>query len=196
MFGYSPARGTAAAMDTLDAWPGSSAFIMSPYVEPSLELGMQPTWSTSTSVRASGVLGEIDLAATPAAVRLARSYVRELVGECLGLGPSVLDDLELLTSEAVTNSVMHARPRRDGTVMLSALHTGHTVRVEITDGGPRPGSRRPSGRPLSMEGRGLRLIETIAIDHGRYRDIAGSATFWFEVAIAAVQVDPADPAFA
>ena len=103
-------------MDTLDAWPGSPAFVAGPYDEPSLELGMPPAWTTTTSVRASGVLGEIDLAATPAAVRLARSYVRELVGECLGAGPAVLDDLELLTSEAVTNSVVHARPR------LSLIH--------------------------------------------------------------------------
>lgn len=188
MFGYSPTRGTAAAMDALDAWPGSPAFFTGPYVEPSLELGMPPIWSSTTaSAPAEGVLGEIDLAATPAAVRLARSYVRELVGECLGPGRGVLDDLELLTSEVVTNSVTHARPRRDGTIMLAALHTGRTVRVEVTDGGPRAGTMRPADDPLPISGRGLRLVESLAIEHGRYRDSAGSATFWFEVALGSDQ---------
>jgi anti-sigma regulatory factor (Ser/Thr protein kinase) len=171
-------------MDALEVWPGSPAFFTGPYVEPSLELGMQPPWSSTATVRAAGVLGEIDLASTPAAVRLARSYIRELVGECLGASPGVLDDLELLTSEAVTNSVLHARARRDGTVMLAALHTGRTVRVEVTDGGPRAEVEHScEDDPLPISGRGLRLIEAIAIDHGRNRDIAGSGTFWFEVAI-------------
>jgi anti-sigma regulatory factor (Ser/Thr protein kinase) len=193
MFGYSPTSGTAAAMDALDAWPGSPAFFTGPYVEPSLELGMPSAWSTTTSVPAAeGVLGELDLAATPAAVRLARSYVRELVGECLAPSKSVLDDLELLTSEVVTNSVLHARPRRDGTVMLAALHTGRTVRVEVTDGGPRAGTRPPANDPLPVSGRGLRLVEAIAFDHGRYRDSAGSATFWFEVAIGGDRPDVVD----
>ncbi|GLZ02915.1 hypothetical protein Acsp03_03820 [Actinomadura sp. NBRC 104412] len=182
-------------MDALDTWPGSPAFLAGSYVEPSpepsLELGPPPDLGKTASTRSAGVLGEIDLAATPAAVRLARSYIRELVGECLGPGPDILDDLELLTSECVTNSVTHARPRRNGTVMLSVLHSGRTVRVEVTDGGPRTGVRHPSEDPLPIDGRGLRLIEAIAIDHGRNRDTAGSATFWFEMAITGDRPDPA-----
>jgi anti-sigma regulatory factor (Ser/Thr protein kinase) len=193
MFGYSPTRGTAASMDAIDAWPGSPAFFTGPYAEPSLELGMPPAWgappfaASLVGETVAGVLGEIDLAATPAAVRLARSYIRELVAECLGARSDVLDDLELLTSEIVTNSVEHARPRRDGTVMLSVLHSGHTVRVEVTDGGPRSQRRHDDDDALPMTGRGLQLVEAIALDHGHFRDTVGSATYWFEVAVGEVR---------
>src|SRR5690606_30954936 len=92
MFGYSPTRirGTADAMDALDAWAGSPAFVSAPFTEPSLELGTPAGWAPGPA--SEGLLGEIDVAATPAAVRLARSYVRELVGEFFGAGAAVLDD--------------------------------------------------------------------------------------------------------
>jgi hypothetical protein len=83
--------------------------------------------------------------------------------------------------------VEHARPRRDGTVMLTVLYTGHTVRVEVTDGGPRSQSRRREDDSLPVTGRGMLLVETIALDHGHFRDTAGSATHWFEVALGEVR---------
>jgi anti-sigma regulatory factor (Ser/Thr protein kinase) len=167
-------------MDALDAWAGSPAFVSDPFAEPSLELGSPAGWAPGPA--AEGLLGEIDLAATPAAVRLARSYVRELAGEFFGAGAAVLDDLELLTSEIVTNSVVHAVPLSDGMVMLAVLHTDHHVRVEVTDGGTMPGVS-PADDPLAARGRGLHLVQALAVEHGRHHNTDGTATFWFEVAV-------------
>ncbi|MFI0354915.1 ATP-binding protein [Actinomadura sp. 9N407] len=168
-------------MDTLDAWPGSPGPRSRRPAEPPLELG------TAGARRGGGahggVLGEIDLASTPAAVRPARSYIRALVGECCDAGATVLDDLELLTSEAVTNCVVHALPRPDGTVRLRALQVGPFIRVEVTDGGSLPGGRTVPDDPLADNGRGLYLIQALARDYGTHQHTDGTTTFWFRVTV-------------
>ena len=177
MFAYSPARRreSSAAMNVTDAWSRGAVLIP----EPSLELGIPSAWSNGKS--AGRLIGEIDLAATPPAVRLARTYVRELVGQHFGADRSELGDLELLTSEAMTGSVLHVRPRRDGTVMLSVLHLDRYVRVEVTDGGPAPG--RPAEDHLPVHGRGLMLLKALAADFGAHRGRSGTSTFWFVIGV-------------
>ncbi|MFB4319637.1 ATP-binding protein [Actinomadura sp. 21ATH] len=191
MFGYSPARirDDAVAMDSLDAWPGTPPFRARRAAEPSLELGTAGAHRPGAA--SGGLLGEIDLASTPAAVRPARSYIRALVAECCEASADLLDDLELLTSEAVTNCVVHALPRPDGTVRLRALRIGPYVRVEVTDGGSLPGGRPGeraglrggAGDPPPVNGRGLYLIQALARDYGTHHDTGGTTTFWFRVAV-------------
>ncbi|TDC88264.1 ATP-binding protein [Actinomadura sp. 7K507] len=181
MFAYSPTRRreTNTAMNPSDAWSGTPVLVPAP--APSLELGTPSAWNNGKS--AGRLIGEIDLAATPAAVRLARSYVRELVGQHFGADRSELGDLELLTSEAVTNSVLHARPRRDGNITLSVLHIDRYVRVEVTDGGPAPGQPPETEDPLPVHGRGLALMRALATDFGTGRGRNRTATFWFGVGV-------------
>ncbi|NDU72757.1 ATP-binding protein [Actinomadura sp. DSM 109109] len=152
-----------------------------PAPAPSLEVGIPSAWNHNG--KSSGrLIGEIDLAATPPAVRLGRSYVRELVGQHFGADRSELGDLELLTSEALTNSVLHARPRRDGTVTLTVLHVDRYVRVEVTDGGAAGQPRAADDAPATG-GRGLALIRALATDHGTCRARNGASTFWFGIGI-------------
>lgn len=124
-------------------------------------------------------LGQLDVAATPAAVRLARSYVREVVAEYYAVAPSGLGDLELMTSEVVTHAVSHAKPLRGGTIELTALAIGRFVRIEVTDGGAVRGGTPEAEDPLAAGGWGLCLIEALATDHGAYPNGDGTATFWF-----------------
>ncbi|SNT43204.1 Anti-sigma regulatory factor (Ser/Thr protein kinase) [Actinomadura meyerae] len=178
MFAYSPTRRREAyaAMNASDACSGG----LLPAPAPSLELGIPSAWHNGKA--SSGrLIGEIDLAATPPAVRLARSYVRELVGQHFGADRSELGDLELLTSEAVTGSVLHGRPRRDGTITLSVLHLDRYVRVEVTGGGPAPGSAEDEHLPL--RGRGLAVLKALATDFGAHRGRNGTYTFWFGVGV-------------
>ncbi|WP_067463859.1 ATP-binding protein [Actinomadura macra] len=168
-------------MNAPDAWSGTPVLVPAPAPAPSLELATSSAWNNGKST--GRLLGEIDLAATPAAVRLGRSYVRELVGQYFGAARSELADLELLTSEAITSSVLYARPRRDGTVMLSALHIDRFVRVEVTDGGGLRGQARLPEEPSQNHARGLVLMRALAADHGTHRNRNGTSTFWFGVAI-------------
>ncbi|HEY8480345.1 MAG TPA: ATP-binding protein [Spirillospora sp.] len=170
-------------MNPSEAWSGAS--VLAP--APSLELAGPAAWPSRNGKSAGRVLGEIDLAATPAAVRLARSYVRELIGQHFGADRSELGDLELLTSEVVTHSVLHARPRRDGTIALAVLHVDRYVRVEVTDGGPAPG-RPDAAQGVAEEqpplhGRGLALVKALATDFGTGRGKKGTFTFWFGMGV-------------
>lgn len=180
MFAYSQTRRRepVAAMNATDTWSGTPVLV--PVPAPALELSAPAGRTNGSSGR---LIGEIDLAATPPAVRLARSYVRELVGQHFGADRSRLGELELLTSEAMTNAVLHGRPRPDGTVMLAVLHIDRFVRVEITDGGPPPG--RPGGpdEPGPLEGRALALMKALAADFGIHRGPQGTAVFWFGMAV-------------
>ncbi|MFS2291753.1 MAG: ATP-binding protein [Actinomadura sp.] len=166
-------------MNPSDPWSGTPVLVATP--APSLELGAPSAWCNGKS--SGRVIGEIDIAATPAAVRLARSYVRELIGQHFGADRSELGDLELLTSEAVTNSVLHARPRRDGTVTVSVLHIDRYVRVEVTDGGAAQGRPSADDEQPAVHGRGLALMKALATDFGTCRGKNGTSTFWFGVGV-------------
>jgi anti-sigma regulatory factor (Ser/Thr protein kinase) len=179
MFGYRPARrrDSAAALGAQGRWSRSPMLCSGPTRELAVEFG-----------RCDGEpygrrLGQLDVAATPAAVRLARSYVRELVSEYFAVDRCGLGDIELMTSEMVTHAVAHARPLRGGTVRLSALAVGRFIRIEVTDGGAVHGGPWEPEDPLAAGGRGLCLIEALAIDHGTYRGGDGTTTFWFAATV-------------
>src|SRR5436309_1418778 len=90
-----------------------------------------------------------------------------------------LDDLRLLTSELVSNSVRHGGsvPERPIRVRVSVMETA--VRVSVVDSGP--GFERSSGpaRPGVDGGWGLFLVERLADRWGTDGD--GSTTVWFEL---------------
>ncbi|MFC6883318.1 MULTISPECIES: ATP-binding protein [Actinomadura] len=168
-------------MDVRDAWSGAPVLSPAPSFEPSLELGEPAGWNASGAP--DRLLGEIELAATPAAVRPARTYVRELVGACFIAVPAVVGDLELLTSEAVTRAVLHAGARENGRIRLCARYAGRCVRVEVTGGGlPRSAPPRPDD-PLAVAEWGPYLIEALATETGTRRHPGGGWTFWFALAV-------------
>jgi anti-sigma regulatory factor (Ser/Thr protein kinase) len=79
----------------------------------------------------------------------------------------------LLTSELVTNSVVHAH----SPVSLVISRCGPVVRVEVADRMRGPVS--PAGEPSDSRGRGLRLVETLADRWGAH-DTAHGKVVWFE----------------
>ena len=68
------------------------------------------------------------------------------------------DTAVLLTSEVLTNSVLHARTQ----IVLSVRRTGdHAVAISVHDGSPHlPRSRRHS--PEATTGRGLELLDQLS----------------------------------
>jgi anti-sigma regulatory factor (Ser/Thr protein kinase) len=86
-----------------------------------------------------------------------------------------LDVLVLLTSEVVTNAVLHARTEAQLTVVVSA----GAVRVEVIDGEPRePVPRRAAIDDTS--GRGMQLIDALSSRWGVEPHGVGKLV-WFEV---------------
>jgi anti-sigma regulatory factor (Ser/Thr protein kinase) len=108
-----------------------------------------------------------------------------------GLPQSLVDDLLLLTTELVTNSVRHVPETAAGSIDVSVLYRPSAIRVEVRD--PGEGFAHVPHRPgaLSEGGRGLFLVEALA-DRWGMRE-GGNTTVWYEVG---VERDDAIPAAA
>jgi hypothetical protein len=124
------------------------------------------------AARPASITRTFEMAATaPAAVReLVRSQLTEW-----GVATS-LDDACLIASELVNNALLHARS--DVTVTLSSSDRG--VRVAVADSSvalPSPG--RPT--PTSCSGRGLRIIDSLAVRWGYDLQSSGKVV-WAEFA--------------
>ena len=117
----------------------------------------------------------VTLERDPASVAEARRVVREFAAEH-GLD-AVLDDVQLLTSEVVTNAILHA-----GTAVgLRLIAVADRLRVEASDGsGARPVRREANAE--ATNGRGLLLLDRVATSW----DVVGTPDgklVWFELAL-------------
>jgi anti-sigma regulatory factor (Ser/Thr protein kinase) len=108
---------------------------------------------------------------------LARAFIKSAVEF---LGSVAPEDAILLTSEAVTNSVVHAQT---DAIEVSLYRDGDVVHVSVTDGDPgRPEVQ--DADPTRVGGFGVRLIDQLADDWGVEPIPGEGKTVWFEVALA------------
>jgi len=114
------------------------------------------------------------LAGDPRSAGEARRFVATTLEEWQ-LGP-LLETVTLLTSELVTNAIVHAGSEVDVVVRL----TGEAARVEVTD----RSDALPALRTAAEEegsGRGLALVEALARRWGTRHLVSGGKTVWFEI---------------
>lgn len=120
-----------------------------------------------------------DLDPTARAVPDARTFVRTALSAAF---PStLLDDVLLLTSELVTNVVLHARTL----VHVGVSHDGEAVLVTVMDGAAgEPRAQLSPRHPdlLAESGRGMGIVAELADDFGwrQLPDHAGKV-MWFVV---------------
>jgi len=90
-----------------------------------------------------------------------------------------VDDLLLLVSELVTNSVRHAGMGADDTIEVVVEISGAVVKVEVTDRGP--GFTGQAGRPSldDPSGWGLHLVELLSDAWGV--ELGPPTVTWFEI---------------
>jgi len=111
----------------------------------------------------------------PTSVGAARRFVRDVLMS-RQVADGVVDTVELLTSEVVTNAIVHAR---SGPQL--AVEIGETVvRVAVRDTSPEPPKRRLA-RVDDVSGRGVVIVERLAAAWGVEQDRQGKRV-WFEVA--------------
>jgi anti-sigma regulatory factor (Ser/Thr protein kinase) len=120
------------------------------------------------------VIGSLAIAGRPECVGAARSFV----AGALGADPAT-DIAVLLTSEIVTNAVLHSNSRRaGGTVTITVVGIGGGVRVEVADEGSDLSIPEVKGYGCVSGGHGLFLVQTLADQWGYVRDDSGT-TVWF-----------------
>jgi anti-sigma regulatory factor (Ser/Thr protein kinase) len=123
----------------------------------------------------AAVLASLTIPGRPDRVSEARAFVRKVVGP----DNPVADTAVLLTSEIVTNAVMHSDSRRTGgsvTVLMTEISGG--LRVEVADDGSDLSAPVVRGDVYASDGHGLYLVQAMADQWGYVRDETGT-TVWF-----------------
>jgi anti-sigma B factor antagonist len=126
---------------------------------------------------------DLKLPRDPSAPGLARAELRQAIENRLG-------DMEiaaavLLTSELVTNAVLHPAPDDDRPIELRISAYPDRVRVEVIDSGPGfdPDSLPERGRKPDSGGRGLMVVDRLASRWGVRPSSAVDGRFcvWYEL---------------
>jgi anti-sigma regulatory factor (Ser/Thr protein kinase) len=125
------------------------------------------------------VLGSLTIPGHPEQVSAARAFVaRTLSAHQPGADA---DTATLLTSEIVTNAIVHTKSGVEGgTVTIVVIGIPRGVLVEIIDGGSA-GTPVVKGDLYAADGHGLFLVQNLAAQWGYLREPAGT-TVWFHLA--------------
>ena len=132
-------------------------------------------------VREDAVSVHTDIAGTPRAAPEARRFLqRELESV---ITADLLHDVLLMTTEMVTNVVLHARTD----IHLGLTHDGANVLVTVQDHnteGPAERAKNAADGHLAESGRGMHIIDNLADDFGWRRLPTGEGkVMWFALAI-------------
>jgi anti-sigma regulatory factor (Ser/Thr protein kinase) len=123
----------------------------------------------------AAVLGTLSIPGRPEHVREARAFVTRVLAE----RSPIADIAVLLTSEIVTNAVVHSDScAAGGTVRLVVIEIGDGIRVEVADDGSDLSSPVVKGDLYASDGHGLFLVQSLAHQWGYVRDEIGT-TVWF-----------------
>jgi anti-sigma regulatory factor (Ser/Thr protein kinase) len=126
----------------------------------------------------AAVRGSVTIPGRPEQVRAARAFVARTLG---ALHPS-LPDAVLLTSELVTNALVHSKSGLPGgTISVLVAEAAGGVRIEVIDAGSDLKVPVVRGEPHAAAGRGLFLVQALADQWGYGRTDAGT-TVWFWLA--------------
>jgi anti-sigma regulatory factor (Ser/Thr protein kinase) len=122
------------------------------------------------------VLVDVLLPAAPEAVFEARQSLGEFRAS---LDPRVFEDLRLLVSEVVTNSLRHAGLSGEDRIRLRVALEERWIRAEVHDDGPGFAPSDPAASLYRQSGWGLFLVRRIADRWGI--DRTGDSFVWFEL---------------
>jgi anti-sigma regulatory factor (Ser/Thr protein kinase) len=129
------------------------------------------------SIDTPGTAIDLEFRPEGEAIRTARNATEVL--EPL-IPPEQLDDVRLLVSELVTNSVRHARFAPSDWLRLRLAASDGNNRVEVHDPGPGFEATAPARpEPMAESGWGMYLVEQLADRWGIDRE--DGTCVWFEL---------------
>lgn len=125
---------------------------------------------------------ELELAREPTAPARARAELREALGP--RLSETDRATVTLLTSELVTNAVIHPGPEVGGAVGLRITAFHERVRIEVSDAGGGFDAAAPPTHPREAGGHGLVVVDGLSSRWGTSRvaiDDDDGFCVWFEL---------------
>ena len=138
---------------------------------------------TTTPPIPGRLLGVVELEAVPESVCAARRFAREMLGD----GHPALDDVTLVVSELVSNSVRHSDSQWGGSVAVALADAFDRIHIDVVDAGSADvpcvravAEEVDESEELPVSGRGLWLVEELSLAWGVSDDAAGR-TVWCQV---------------
>lgn len=110
------------------------------------------------------------------AARAARQSIRSLEPY---VPEEKIQDLNLLVSELVTNSVKHGSLMQDQAIEIDANPTERGIKIEVSNPGRADMTNKIEQRAMAESGWGLLLVTKIASRWGM--SMNGSTHIWFEL---------------
>jgi anti-sigma regulatory factor (Ser/Thr protein kinase) len=128
----------------------------------------------------TAILGSLTIPGRAEEVSRARNFItRTLAAACRGR-PVDSEAATLLTSELVTNAIVHTMSGADeGTVTVVVVDVPDGVLIEVVDDGSAD-TPVVKGDLFAADGHGLFLVQQLAAQWGYLRDAAGT-TVWFHL---------------
>jgi serine/threonine-protein kinase RsbW len=112
----------------------------------------------SSSVRAPLTM---HLPFTASSVSVARQRVKSWMSD-LGGSEESIEDARVVVSELVANSVRHACPLADGSLLVTWTLEAEGLQVSVTDGGGRTRPRALHAPSSALAGRGMAIVDVLA----------------------------------
>ncbi len=110
-----------------------------------------------------GAMTSLRLPSVPASVPVARRRLQDWLDH-IGVRPDRVEDARVIVSEMVANSVRHARPLPDGTILVAWRLEDGKVELSVTDGGADTRPRRVQAPASAATGRGMAIVDVLADD--------------------------------
>jgi len=96
-------------------------------------------------------------------VAVARQQLRAWM-KAQGLPRELVEDGRVVISELVANSVRHAKPLSDGTILITWGRERNGIRISVTDGGSTSRPRTVQASASAVSGRGMAIVEALAYE--------------------------------
>ncbi|HEX6248573.1 MAG TPA: ATP-binding protein [Nocardioidaceae bacterium] len=118
---------------------------------------------STRSVRSSHAPVSVRVPFAASSVSLARKELRTWM-RAAGYDRDAIEDGRVVISELVGNSVRHAQPLSDGTILITWCPDRHGLRLSVTDGGSSSRPRTVKAPTSAVSGRGMAIVEALAQD--------------------------------
>lgn len=115
----------------------------------------------SSSLRAGRAPVTMRVPFAASSVAVARQSLKSWLTDT-GCSRETIDDARLVMSELVGNSVRHAQPLPDGTILVSWGMERRGLQLSVTDGGSGTRPRRVKAPSSALAGRGMTIVDVLA----------------------------------